>query len=237
MKIRFYIMMLVMLVALKSPAQWKSFQLSPRGDTLNRLDMKGQKQGPWVSHVDDLRGERGYEEQGYYENDAKDGLWKKFSLQGVKIAEENYRWGKLDGKCKYYTYNGGLERVESWRAIDPSRKFDTVSVYDLKDPSKELQRVVVKNEGSSVKHGTWIFYDPVQGVEEARENYVLGKLAAEDGTAMGEEDPLTPIDMRGKTAKTDSVGAKPKKPQAILDYEKKNSGKKKIKNRDGATGL
>ncbi|MDF2381008.1 hypothetical protein JMG10_06015 [Nostoc ellipsosporum NOK] len=237
MKISYAIMMLVMLTALESQAQWKSFQLSPRGDTLNRVDMKGRKQGPWVNHVDDLRGERGYEEQGYYENDEKEGVWKKFSLQGVKIAEENYRWGKLDGKSKYYTYNGGLERIESWRAMDPARKFDTVGVYDLKDPSKELQRIVIKNEGVSVKHGTWIFYDPVQGREEARENYVLGKIAAEDGTALGEEDALAPIDMRGKTAKTDSVGAKPKKPQAILDYEKKNSGKKKIKNRDGATGL
>jgi hypothetical protein len=26
------------------------------------------------------------------------------------------------------------------------------------------------------------------------------------------------------------------KPQAVLDYEKKNSGKKKIKSRDGQTG-
>lgn len=237
MKISCFLLILVMLAGMKSQAQWKSFELSPRGDTLNRVDMKGMKQGPWVNHVEDLRGERGYDEQGYYENDFKDGVWKKFSLQGVKIAEENYRWGKLDGKSKYYTYNGGLERVESWRALDPTRKFDTVIVYDLKDPSKELQRVVVKNEGASIKHGAWIFYDPVQGQEEARENYILGKLAAEDGTAMEEEDPLTPIDMRGKTAKTDSVATKTKKPQAVLDYEKKNSGKKKIKNRDGATGL
>ncbi|MBK8310654.1 MAG: hypothetical protein IPL04_06880 [Chitinophagaceae bacterium] len=45
---------------------------------------------------------------------------KRYSLEGVKIAEENYRWGKLHGKQQYFTYNGGLEREESWRAIDPA---------------------------------------------------------------------------------------------------------------------
>src|SRR5690606_21267284 len=116
--------------------QWKSYILSPKGDTLNRVDMNGQKQGPWVIHVDDLRGERGYEEEGYFENDQKEGTWKRFSLEGVKIAEENYRWGKLNGKSLYFTYNGGLLREESWRAMDPKVAFDTVPVYDIQDPSK-----------------------------------------------------------------------------------------------------
>ena len=49
---------------LPATAQWKSFLLSRRGDTLNRVDPSDRKQGPWVESVTELRGERGYEEEG-----------------------------------------------------------------------------------------------------------------------------------------------------------------------------
>src|SRR5262249_50848113 len=151
----------------------KSFIISVKGDTLNRLDMQDKKQGPWVIHVDDLRGERGYEEEGYFENDLKEGAWKRFSLQGVKIADESYRWGMLNGRACYYTFNGGLLREEAWRAMDPKQKYDTVPVYDIKDPSKIIDWVAVKNEGVAMKHGTWYYYDPVEGVIIQTEHYKL----------------------------------------------------------------
>jgi hypothetical protein len=54
------------------------------------------------------------------------------------------------------------------------------------------------------------------------------------------EDELAPIDIStGSTtkAKSDTTGKKTAaKPQAVLDYEKKNAGKKKVKTRDGQTG-
>ncbi len=227
-----------LLLSFSSFAQLKDYKLSVRGDTLNRVDMKDRRQGPWVLRVENLRGERGYEEEGYYVNNLKEGTWKRFSLEGVKIAEENYRWGKLNGKSRYFTYNGGLLREESWRAIDPANPYDTVAVYDVNDPSKIVQRVVVKNEGSSVKHGTWTFYDPTQGVVIATENYVLNKPANTDGTLVSADDDMKPIDIRGAKAASDTAGKKPAtKPQAIMDYEKKNSGKKKVKTREGSTGL
>lgn len=224
-------LILCLFISTSGYGQWKSFILSVRGDTLNRVDLKGKKQGPWTVHVDDLRGERGYEEEGYYENDAKEGVWKRYSLEGVKIAEEQYRWGMLNGRQMYFTYNGGLMREESWRAIDPQVAYDTVPVYDLKDPSKVDHMAVVKNEGVALKHGKWTYYDPREGTIEATENYVMGKLQTEDGL-LGDDD-LRPIDL-GKP-KSDTA-SKAKKPQVILDYEKKNSGKKKIKVRDGNTG-
>jgi hypothetical protein len=216
--------------------QWKTYILNKRGDTLNRVDMKGRKQGPWSINVPDLRGERGYEEEGYFENDGKEGTWKKYSLEGVKIAQENYRWGKLNGKQQYFTYNGGLMREESWRAIDPANAYDTVSVYDLQDPTKEINRVVVKNDGVAMKHGKWLYYDPRSGRVEATENYVMNKLQQENGDMVGDDD-IKPIDVRNAKTKSDTATTKKAaKPQAILEYEKKNSGKKKIKVRDGKTG-
>jgi hypothetical protein len=225
---------LLLLVSLNAFAQWKDFIISVKGDTLNRVDMKGRKQGPWAISVPDLRGERGYDEEGYFENDAKEGTWKKFSLEGVKIAEENYRWGKLNGRSKYFTYNGGLQREESWRAMDPDRKYDTVPVYDVKDPTKLIDRVVVKNEGVSMKHGEWNYWDPVEGVIVKTEKYRLNKLVTNDGEEVDEE--LKPLGVSSRAA-SDTVGKKAMtKPKAILDYEKKNSGKKKVRSRDGATG-
>ena len=230
------IVALFLFISINGFGQWKSFVITAKGDTLNRVDMNGKKQGAWAVHVDDLRGERGYEEEGYFENDQKTGTWKKYSLEGVKIAEENYSWGKLNGKQQYFTYNGGLMREEGWRAIDPKIAFDTVAVYDLKDMSKITSWVVVKNEGVALKHGKWTYYDPREGTIEATEFYVMNKLRTENDEMIADDD-IRPISISDGKSKTDTAGKKTvTKPQAILDYEKKNSGKKKIKVRDGSTG-
>ena len=92
------IVVLSLFISISGFGQWKDYVLMAKGDTLNRVDLKGKKQGPWSVNIPDLRGERGYEEEGYFENDQKTGTWKKYSLEGVKIAEENYSWGKLNGR-------------------------------------------------------------------------------------------------------------------------------------------
>jgi antitoxin component YwqK of YwqJK toxin-antitoxin module len=226
---------LFLFCGVQSMAQWKSFELSPRGDTLNRVDKQGMRQGPWVIAVPELRGERGYEEQGYFVNDKKEGEWTKFSVEGIKIADEQYRWGLLNGRQKYYTPFGGLARTESWRALDPANAFDTVLVYDLNDPNKVIGQVVVKNEGASFKHGPFVYYDPRTGKVEQKVEYVMNKLKEE-----GVGSSLMPLDPRMKPTYTptlDSTGNKKvSKPGVIRDFEKKNSGKKSIRVRDGATG-
>ena len=63
----------ILLLSLGANAQWKSFTIGVKGDTLNRVDMQGRKQGPWVVQVPELRGERGYEEEGFFVNDKKEG--------------------------------------------------------------------------------------------------------------------------------------------------------------------
>ena len=229
---KYFLVILLVFVSTLSFGQWKTFIISPRGDTLNRVDQQGRKQGPWVNQVPELRGEQGYDEQGYYIDDKKDGLWKRFALTGDKIAEETFRWGALDGKARYYNRTGALIRVETWRAVDPNKTMDTVDVLDVQDPSKVIDRVIVKLEGQTMKHGQWIYYDPEWGNVEKVENYFMDKLRTDDETAAsGEDDELKPIDVTKKKEE-----AEKKKPQAILDYEKKNSGKKKVRVRDGSTG-
>ncbi len=219
-----FILFFVLLISITGYGQWKSYTISVKGDTLNRVDMKGRKQGPWMIHLDDLRGERGYEEEGYYENDKKEGTWKRYSLDGDKIAEENYRWGNKNGKCSYYTNTGGLLREESWRAVNPDNPVDTVDVYDLHDPTKVVDRVAVRLTGFTLKHGTRTYYDPYQVTIEKTERYWLDKLS----TGNEGYDELKPIDVTDSKSKSDTTGKKKvTKPQAVLDYEKRMPAKRK----------
>lgn len=224
-----YLMAAILLVSLQAQAQWKNFIIGARGDTLNRVDMKGLKQGPWVVHTDDLRGERGFDEQGFYENDKKQGAWQRFSLEGDLIAIENYAYGMKNGKCQYFTNAGEPLREESWRAIDPSNPYDTVPVYDVNDPTKIVRMTIVKIEPMSYKNGTWTYYNTVTGTIDHTEEWVMNRekkdIDAEKAIA-GTDDAT-----EKKTEKKDM-----KKPQAVLDFEKKNAGKHKIKVRDGSTG-
>ncbi|MCW3119016.1 MAG: hypothetical protein JWM28_3098, partial [Chitinophagaceae bacterium] len=131
---------LILLISLNSFSQWKSYIIGVKGDTLNRVDKNGKKQGPWVSHFDELRGEPGFEEEGFYKNDKKEGVWRKYSLVGDLIAMENYRWGNRDGKNAYFTNTGQVIREEGWKAVNPDNPYDTVDVYDVNDPTKITER-------------------------------------------------------------------------------------------------
>ncbi|HEU4633005.1 MAG TPA: hypothetical protein VFS22_03410 [Flavisolibacter sp.] len=234
-----YLFALLAFVSMSAQAQWKNYIIGTKGDTLNRVDMKGLKQGPWVIHVDDLRGERGYEEEGFFENDKKEGVWRRFSLEGDMIAVENYRFGYKDGKNVYFNYQGELLREESWRAIDPQNPYDTVNVYDLQDPTKVVGKQVVKLEPNSYKHGIWKFYDPQMGTVEKTEQWVMDKPKEKEkavAAATGDDDlaPIDPVSGEATVKKEEKKAVT--KPQAVLDYEKKNAGKKKVKTRTGQTG-
>jgi hypothetical protein len=225
-----FIIPLALLISINGFGQYKDYKIGPRGDTLNRIDMQGKKQGPWVVMVPELRGEQGYEEEGYFENDKRIG-----TPIGDKIAQENYRWGNKDGICQYFSLGGGLVREESWKAVNPDNPWDTVPVTDPDNPDKVLRYAIVKLEGFSLKHGTWTYYDPQFGTITKHEKYFLDKI---EGAKNSKGDDLTPIDVtKGYQPTTDSLGNKAvKKTAAMLEYEKKNSGKKSIKVRDGKTG-
>ena len=230
-----YIFSFILLLSLGASAQWKSFTIGVKGDTLNRMDMQGRKQGPWVVQVPELRGERGYEEEGYFFNDKKEGRWVKYSLQGDKLAVENYRWGQKDGRCEYYNNVEDLVRVESWRAINPNSPYDTIPVTDPNNPNKVIRYEIVKVESPSVKHGFWRFYDPGTGRIEKTEQWLFDKLKKDDDE---EEIDVATVAADGtQTVAKKEEAPKPKvKPKEVLEYEKKNAGKKKIKVRDGRTG-
>ena len=244
MRILFFIFLLV---GFNSQAQYKSFTIGVKGDTLNRVDAKGQRQGRWVERVENAKGERGYEEQGTYLNGQKEGQWQRFSLEGDLIAIEQYKWGYKNGKSVYMTPMGDPLREESWKAVNPQNPYDTIDVMNPDDPTRIIEKRVIKLEGTALRHGTWRFYDPFSGKLEKREDYIFDELKGngdDDVAATGDstlEDELAAIDVTaaGKKPiykpKTEEENKALKKPQAILDYEKNNAAKKKVRVRDGNT--
>jgi antitoxin component YwqK of YwqJK toxin-antitoxin module len=222
------------IAAKPASGQCKTYKLDAKHDTINCTDFQNVKRGKWFVRVENNHGEPGYQESGFYKAGKKEGDWITYNLMGDVIAEENYKWGYKNGVCRYYNLMG-LIREESWKAIDPLNPYDTVRVYYL-DNSGKYDLKVVKVESSSVKHGTWNYYDPERGTITRSEEYVIDQLVVNkkktplqlltDSLSTAQNNPRDSLSVANKT-----------KPAEVLQYEKKNSKKKKIKVRDGATGV
>lgn len=208
------------LFAISVSAQYKSFKLNEKGDTLNAIDKNNMKQGRWVAHVDALRGEPGYEEEGVFKNNGKEGLWRRYNLTGDLLAMENYSHGGKDGTQEYFTYLGDLERVENWRGYNPDAPYDTVAVYGT-GSNEIVDYKIVKAEQYSVKNGEWKYYDPATGRVVRTEQWDRNVLKLPDAP---KKDVATA--QKKKIEKTPEM----------LEWEKKNKGKKRVV-RDGSTGL
>ena len=227
-----YLITIALFITTNGYSQWKDYIIGAKGDTLNRLDKNGLKQGRWVVHVDDLRGERGYEEEGVFIIDKKEGTWRKYTLEGDLTAIENYRYGFKNGKNVYFNDMGDPLREESWRAVDPKNPYDTINVYDVTDPNKVIGVKVIKLEPASYKNGTWTYYNSDRGTIAKTEEWVMDK---QKDAPIATTDDLAPINVGdGTTAKDEKKQVA--KPREVLEFEKKNSGKKRIKVRDGSTG-
>jgi hypothetical protein len=227
----FLLSLLAFAVIFNCVAQCRTYMIGIKGDTLNCTDFQNRKQGKWTVHVENVRGEPGYEEEGIYKNDKKEGLWRVYTLMGDLQAIENYKWGGKNGISQYFTLQC-LLREESWKVIDPDNPFDTVKVYDLNNPDKFTLKIV-KVEGTSEKYGKWKYYNPSTGAIVKTEEYVLGQLI--DPLKSPYAKPAQDSMLAQKTIK-ESSGTTKTKPPEVLEYEKKNQ-KKKIKVREGQTGL
>jgi len=209
---------ILLLASFQGYSQLKGYTIGPRGDTLNAMDQQGRKQGKWVTHIDEVRGEPGYEEEGEYRNNRKEGGWRIYTLSGDLAGMEFYRWGNKNGICQYFS-NGNLVREESWRALNPDKQYDTLQIEDI-DHINVYKTVIVKNEGVAIKDGVWKYYDTETGMIKRIQTFTLGKLE----TPKASTAPVT-ADADEKKAVA--------KPKEVLDFEKK-TGKKKVKVQNGS---
>ncbi len=203
----------------KGFTQYKSYELSAKGDTINIVDKKGVKQGKWIVKVAELRGEPGYEEEGIFKNGIKESTWRRYNLNSDLIARENYKYGGKEGAQQYFTMQGDLLREESWHAYNPDAPYDTIAIYGT-GSNEIISYKIVKAEQYSVKDGEWKYYDPSTGTIIKTEKYDRGFL---------HKNVI-------ETAVNDTTHKKIAKPKEVLEYEIKNSKKKKVKVRNGQTG-
>ena len=211
-----FFLLFAQLISLTGFSQLKDYNIGPKGDTLNGVDNQDRKQGKWVNHVDEVRGEPGFEEEGLYKDNHKVGTWRIFSLQGDLIGVESYRWGLKCGVCKYFGINGTLLREETWVALDPGKPYDTLVIEDI-DHEGKYKTVIVKNSGAALKDGVWTYYDPMNGTAARTETWDLGMLKKSQ------------VAQRTVPDSTQAIA----KPKEVLDFEKK-AGKHKIKYQDGS---
>jgi hypothetical protein len=225
-----YIIFFILLISGQVAAQnWESYQISVKGDTINSTDKNKLKQGKWVLRVEALRGEPGYEEEGEFLDNRKEGPWRRYSLMGDLLAIEKYRWGFRDGKQMYFTPMGDLLREEGWRAVNPENPYDTIEVPELDNPLVMTQKVV-KQESSEIRHGTWKYYDPSTGTIVKTESFSYGQKLDASGR------PVATTGSTGTTKSLNDSSKATKKPATVEEWENKQSGKKKVKVRDGRTG-
>jgi antitoxin component YwqK of YwqJK toxin-antitoxin module len=226
---QFLLIPLFIFLALSANSQCATYKLASGGDTLNCVDMKGMKQGKWLVQMPKLRGEPGYEEEGVYKNSLKEGMWRSFNLMGDLLAKENFKMGNKNGRCLYFKVDG-LEHEESWRAVNPDKSYDTLDVQDLKDPNK-YETVIVKTDGSSLKHGIWKYYNPRTGTLVETQEYFMDQLKQPE-----DKSSLVPdVIKTGGMQKRDSISTVKPKTKEILEFEKKNAKKKNVIIRTGKT--
>lgn len=227
LKIQQFVLMLaaIFLFSTGSLAQYKDFKLSPQGDTLNAIDQKDLKQGKWVTTVGEIRGEPGYDEEGFFKDNKKAGFWRRYNNTGDIIAIEHYRFGGKDGIQQYFNFLGTLEKQEEWRGYNPDAPYDTIPIFGTAS-NEILEYKLVKAEQYSVPNGEWKYFDG-GGRLLKMEHYAGGQLLKEGAQPKKE------------VVVTESKEPKEKpKTKEILEYEKKYSKKKRAQmERDGKTSL
>lgn len=222
MMLRFLSILLMVCPSIFVIGQCKTFRISSKGDTLNCVDKNDKKQGKWVIHVDEIRGESGYEEEGEFKDDKKEGTWKRFNLIGDLLALENYKWGMKDGVSQYFTING-LEHDETWRAVNPASPFDTVVVNDVTSPDK-YEMKVIKLDPVAMRHGNFRYYNPETGIIIRTEYYLFDKLQTVQAT-------------KPKKNTEEEAEAKNPKPKEVQEFEKKIAKKRRVYIRTGEVKL
>jgi antitoxin component YwqK of YwqJK toxin-antitoxin module len=240
-----YILIIALIISTNGYAQYKSYELTTKKDTINRVDKNGYKQGKWINRMEENMGEPGFQEEGFFKDNEKEGKWNIYSLMGDPIGQEFYSYGQKSGTQDYFTIHGALIRQENWKAITPDNMYDTVSVPDWKkDPTGNINKmVVVKLEGNALRDGNWKFYDDNGRLVRSElykydrliestvitYDYVTGKVQAKEQTRYNFETGKPEAQAGYQKPK------EPAKPKQVLDFEKTKKGRKK-KYQDGTTG-
>ncbi|MBL7920670.1 MAG: SpoIIE family protein phosphatase [Bacteroidia bacterium] len=179
MKLKIFILFVLLfclsqLTAQKNKTEFELFL----GDTINKTDNNGDKQGRWIYFGRDSKGLKNkvlkhnqIVEDGFFVNNQKNGLWKSYHTNTNKIKSEvTYAKGLANGKAKFYNEKGKLRQEGTFKN---NQWADKITFYSDKDESfskdaDDKKTSVLNFSGLVTKNGK-----PLEDVEIIIDNYDL----------------------------------------------------------------
>jgi antitoxin component YwqK of YwqJK toxin-antitoxin module len=216
-----------------------------QSDTLNASDAQGWKQGKWIENSDGEDSEGcivGTKiEEGYYKDNRKVGVWRRFWCNGKLKNELVYNADKSISSKDYYA-DGKLKEEGTWNNIGwvgpyktyhPNGKLYYEWIYDKDGKRTGKQRYYYDN-GNLMFDGEW------NGGKEAgviREYYENGALRSEKTFNDGKLDTLNVKIYAPKEVKAPEVKVEVKKeevkPPVVQELGVIKDGYNKTFNREG----
>ena len=189
LKISIFLLLIATLTSLRAQKGKTEFDLF-LGDTINKIDENGDKQGRWIYFGKDSKGLKNkllkhnqIVEDGFFVDNQKNGLWKIYHTNTNKIKSEvNYQKGEANGKAKFYTEKGKLKQEGTLKNNQWENK---LVFYNDKEESftknaDDGNTSVLNFSGNITKNGK-----PLEDVEIIVENYdvpVFKQKSTADGT-------------------------------------------------------
>ena len=177
-----YVFIAILLLTFSNQVISQTFDIY-EGDTINRVDKKGRKQGQWVNFVQqevdsaNVKIIKSYKyQEGEMLNDLKEGVWKVYYPSGNPKSVTKYKKGAVYGS--YYTfYENGNRKLEATMGINgnvglmsqyyENGKTKSKFMYDTHGEQEDIQKTFhengeLKSYGymrKGKKNGAWATFD------------------------------------------------------------------------------
>lgn len=196
-----------------------------KGDTINRVDATGLKQGKWIvfnknNAVADFP-ENAIVEELLYKDNKKEGLRKQYYSNGKVKSEVNFKNNRPTGYSKFYYPNGNIAEEGNWVYGGWDGKYK--NYYEAGPLSEDFSFSYGKKEGLQKQYhpngkmkmeGTWKNGVPDGIVKEFNEEGALvsevkynnGEVDEKASKQVAEEKPKTVV-YEAAEQQQDSVGA------------------------------
>jgi len=106
-----------------------------KGDTINRADMNGLKQGDWIIFGKNKPGtcfkDSQVVERGKYLDNRKTGTWSEYYCNGNPRSKLTFKGGRPEGYAVMFHENGNVSEEGNWKAnrwVGKYRQYDTSAV-------------------------------------------------------------------------------------------------------------
>ncbi len=198
----------------------QSYEVTKAGDTINKIDVEGKKQGKWIVYGKNKPGTCYQTEQkveeGKYQDNKKSGLWVEYYCNGYLKTKLQYVNGRPDGYCVIYHDNGKIQEEGQWS----SKLNKWVGKYRLYYDNGQVQHEFAFNPSGKREGPAKYFYENGQVAIEGnfqngqevgmfKEYYETGDTKAEktfnngqvDVASIKEFQPKKPIEQNKEELK------------------------------------